>query len=110
MASFRGFDGGPSPALIRRYVQRDRHFHARLVEVAGNEPLTAAVESVHMMYYVYQAGLVRPPVETLPEHRAILEALRRRDPVASEAAMRLHIHRSLERLEREAKAEAEHGA
>jgi len=104
-ASFRGFEGAPTPALIRRYVQRDRAFHARLVEVASNEQLTAAVDSVHMMFYIYQAGLVRPPAETLPEHRAILEALRRRDPDASETAMRLHIRRSLEQLEQEALTE-----
>jgi len=104
-ALFRGFEGTSTPAQIRRYVQRDRAFHARLVEVAGNEQLTAAVESVHMMFYIYQAGLVRPPAETLPEHRAILEALRRRDPDASEAAMRRHIRRSLERLQQEAESE-----
>lgn len=40
------------------------------------------------------------------EHWSILEALGRRDPDASEAAMRLHIRRSTERLAREADHEA----
>jgi DNA-binding GntR family transcriptional regulator len=102
---FRGLDVAPTPAAVRRYVERDRYFHWRLVEIAGNEQLANAVESVNMMFFAWQDGLVRPAAETVQEHFAILEALRRRDPDASEAAMRLHIRRSLERLEKEAEAE-----
>ena len=99
---FRGFDRPPTAAGIRRYIERDRYFHWRLVELAGNEQLMAALDSVNMMFFAYQDGVVRPPAETVPEHRAILKALGRRDPEAGEAAMRLHIRRSIERLEREA--------
>ena len=63
------------------------------------------MNSVRMMFFAYQDGLVRPPAETLPEHQAILEGLRARNPDASETAMRLHLRRSMERLEREAEAE-----
>jgi DNA-binding GntR family transcriptional regulator len=104
-ALFRGFDGAPSPAAVRRYIERDRHFHWRLMELAGNEQLMAALDSVNMMFFAYQDGVVRPSAETVPEHRAILEALSRHDPGASEAAMRLHIRRSIERLEAEAEVE-----
>jgi DNA-binding GntR family transcriptional regulator len=75
------------------------------VEIAGNEQLANAMESVNMMFFAWQDGLVRPAAETIQEHFAILEALRKRDPDASEAAMRLHIRRSVERLEQEAEAE-----
>ena len=102
---FRGFDGPATAARIRRYIERDRHFHWRLVELAGNEQLMAALDSVNMMFFAYQDGVVRPPTETVPEHRAILEALGRHDPEAGEAAMRLHIRRSIERLEHEAEEE-----
>jgi|WetSurMetagenome_2_1015567.scaffolds.fasta_scaffold11252_3 DNA-binding GntR family transcriptional regulator len=101
-ALFRGLEGAPSPASVRRYIERDRMFHWRLVELAGNEQLMAALDSVNMMFFAYQDGVVRPPAETVPEHQAILEALGRRDPGASEAAMRVHIRRSIERLEAEA--------
>lgn len=109
LAMFRGFDGKLTPALVRRYIQRDRHFHWRLVELAGNPHLAAAMESVHMMISAYQLGLPRTPAETIPEHCAILEALRRRDPAGSEAAMRLHIRRSVERLWERARAEEQAG-
>lgn len=102
---FHGLDVAPTPAAIRRYVERDRYFHWRLVELAGNGELAHAMDSVNMMFFAYQDGLVRPAAETIQEHWAILEALRRKDPDASEAAMRLHIRRSVEQLEKEAEAE-----
>lgn len=102
---FRGLDLSPTPAAIRRYVERDRHFHWRLVEIAGSGELAHAMDSVNMMFFAYQDGLVRPAAETVQEHWTILEALRRKDPDASEAAMRLHIRRSVEQLEKEAEAE-----
>ena len=108
-ALFRGLDVSPSAAVVRRYIERDRNFHWRLVEIAANEELMGAMRSVNMMFFAYQDGLVRPPTETIPEHRAILAALGRQDPDGSEAAMRLHIRRSVERLEMEADTdEADH--
>ncbi|HEY6552053.1 MAG TPA: FCD domain-containing protein, partial [Vicinamibacteria bacterium] len=64
-----------------------------------------AMESVNMMISAYQVGVPRSLAESLPEHQAILEALGRRDPDASEAAMRIHIRRSVERLWSRARAE-----
>jgi DNA-binding GntR family transcriptional regulator len=98
---FRGLDVTLTPAAVREYVERDRYLHWRLVEIAGNQQLIRALESVNMMMFTWQDGLVRPAAETIQEHFAILEALRRHDPGASEAAMRLHIRRSVERLEQE---------
>ena len=95
-----------TPAAIRRYVELDRAFHCRLMELADNDQLRAAMDSINMRLFVWQDGVVRPPPETVPEHLAILQSLRRRDPDGAEAAMRLHIRRSLEQLQREAEAEA----
>ena len=102
---FRELDFVPRPAGVRRYIEWDRFFHWRIVELADNPQLAAAMDSVNMMFFAYQDGLVRLPAETFDEHMAILHALRRHDPDASEAAMRLHIRRSVERLEQEAAAE-----
>jgi len=102
---FFGLGGPPTPAKMRRYIERDRYFHKRLVEIADSPELARATDSVKLMFFAYQDGLVRPPAETIPEHRAILDALRQRDPEASEAAMRTHIRRSVLRLEQDAAAE-----
>jgi DNA-binding GntR family transcriptional regulator len=104
--AFRRHDAASTtPAAIRRYVELDRAFHCRLMELADNDQLRAAMDSINMRLFVWQDGVVRPPAETIPEHLAILDALRRRDPDGAEAAMRLHIRRSLEQLQREAEAE-----
>jgi DNA-binding GntR family transcriptional regulator len=97
-----------TPPSIRRYVELDRAFHCRLMELVDNEHLRAAMDCINMRLFVWQDGVVRPPAETISEHLAILDALRRRDPDGAEAAMRLHIRRSLERLQSEAEAEASH--
>jgi DNA-binding GntR family transcriptional regulator len=94
-----------TPAAMRRYVELDRRFHCRLIELADNDQLRAAMDSISMRLFVWQDGVVRPPDETIPEHLAILDMLRRRDAEAAEAAMRLHIRRSLEQLQREAATE-----
>ncbi len=95
----RAISGEPTPELTRRYLRFDRTFHRRLVAIARNEHLARAMDSINMMFFAYQEGLVRPPSETIPEHLAILRAMQRRDPDASEAAMRLHFRRSADRLE-----------
>jgi DNA-binding GntR family transcriptional regulator len=102
---FDGFTTKPSPAEVQRYLKCDRQFHWRLVELTENPHLAAAMESVNMMISAYQVGVPRSLAESLPEHRAILEALARRDPDASEAAMRVHIRRSVERLWQRAHSE-----
>jgi DNA-binding GntR family transcriptional regulator len=108
--SFRQHEGAPSTlAANRRYVELDRAFHCRLMELADNDQLQAAMDSINMRLFVWQDGVVRPPAETIPEHLAILDALRRGDPDAGEAAMRLHIRRSLEQLQREAEIEMASG-
>ena len=102
---FDGFSKKPSAAEVRRYLKRDRHFHWHLVELTENPHLAAAMESVNMMISAYQVGVPRSLAESLPEHQAILEALGHRDPDASEAAMRVHIRRSVERLWSRARTE-----
>jgi DNA-binding GntR family transcriptional regulator len=102
---FGGIGTGPSAAAVRRYPACDREFHWRLVELTENPHLSAARKSVNMMIAAYQVGVPRSSAESLPEHRAILEALGRRDPDTSEAAMRVHSRRSVERLWQRARAE-----
>jgi len=75
------------------------------LELAGNPFLAHAMDAVNLMVVTYQMGLARPPAETIREHWVILAALRKQDPDASEAAMRAHMRRTVERMDREADAE-----
>jgi DNA-binding GntR family transcriptional regulator len=104
-ARFRALELSDHGPALERYIAEDRAFHLRLLALADNTHLTHATESVNLMVFTYQMGLARPPAETVKEHWTILAALRKHDPEASEAAMRLHLRRSRERLDQLADAE-----
>ncbi len=108
-AAFKGFDSSPHGSALQRYLEQDQRFHLRLLELVDSQPLAHAMNAVNLMIFTFQIGLARPLVETIPEHLAILAALRKRDPEASEKAMRLHLARSRERLEKKADAEEMQG-
>jgi DNA-binding GntR family transcriptional regulator len=104
-AMFKVLDLSTIGPALQTYIEKDRYFHLRLLELAENASLTHAVNAVHLMVFTYQLGISRPPAETIKEHWAILAALRKQDPDASEAAMRLHLRRSRERYDQEADEE-----
>jgi DNA-binding GntR family transcriptional regulator len=99
---FRSLDLSPTPEALARYLDVDRYFHRRLIEISGNQHLAHAMDSANLIILTYPYGLARPPKETIHEHLAVLSALKRQDPEASEAAMRLHLRRSVERMDKEA--------
>ena len=90
-----------TPESVRLFIDQDRRFHWRLVELAGNPYLSAAMAPVNMRAAAYLHGTPRPWEETVPDHLAVIEALLRGDPEASGAAMRRHISQSLQALRRE---------
>lgn len=102
---FKGLDFSAGRSAFQRYLEIDHRFHLRLLEVADCRPLDHAMNAVNLMIFTFQIGLARPPAETIPEHLAILRALRNRDPGASEKAMRIHLARSRVRLARKAEME-----
>lgn len=76
----------------------DADFHGRIMAASGNARLQAMLGGeLYSLMRLYRHRLsMRPgrPQEALEEHRAILAALRLRDPDAAEAAMRAHIRNS----------------
>lgn len=83
----------------------DREFHVTIARATRNSAVVGVVESLwdarynsplcaHMLEQARSVG-VQPRVD---EHQIILEALRRRDPVAARAAMRDHLKRVIEGL------------
>jgi DNA-binding GntR family transcriptional regulator len=96
---FRGIEISATQEAHALYLERDREFHWQLVMISGNSYLMHAMEAVNVMIFTYQYGLNRPMAETMLEHAAILDGLQKRDPDASEAAMRLHVGRTRERID-----------
>ncbi len=96
---FRGIKISSTQKAHALYLERDREFHWQLVMISGNRYLMHAMEAVNVMILTYQYGLNRPMAETMREHSAILDALKKRDPDAAEAAMRLHVGLTRERID-----------
>lgn len=84
------------------FYQADEAFHALLMEFTGFPGVAATVSSISLR-------LKRPRLLTLPEegrpqasareHAAIIDAIRERDPVAAQSAMRFHLSQLVSRFE-----------
>lgn len=83
----------------------DRRFHLKIAECTGNSAMQSVVEmlwesrkrspqSKLLAHKAHEAG-VGPDID---DHAVILEALKRRDPVAARNAMRSHLSRVIESL------------
>jgi len=86
----------------KAYAIEDRRFHNFVTEIGSKEFLKNILETYNIIRYSYQLisseGLVRPPNETIKEHQAIIEAITKRDSVAAEDLMRLHLQKSIAKL------------
>jgi DNA-binding GntR family transcriptional regulator len=106
---FRQFPGGGEIADIRAYAREDRRFHGFLLDIGAKEFLKSILEAYNIMSFSYQSvsseGLVRPPAETIQEHRAIIDAVCRRDAESAEKWMRQHLSNSAAVLRRDVEAE-----
>jgi GntR family transcriptional regulator, vanillate catabolism transcriptional regulator len=101
-ALFDDIDTVDTPANRRAYLSQDYLFHSGILEIAGSPPLTETTYSVNILVLAFGAGLIKSIEDGLTEHKAILEALLRRDPEAAEAVMRAHVRRSAVWLHHEA--------
>lgn len=80
---------------IEAYASADRAFHAYILEWSGNKTIAhlEMLSNIHLK--AFQAGLLRQPKDTLPEHLDIIKALKNKDEVQAELQMRRHIEQSL---------------
>ncbi len=74
--------------------EANTHLHDRLLQIANNQTVARLIERLHVQQIRAQFRILlvpgRPP-RSVAEHRAIVEAVARRDPDAAEAAMRDHL-------------------
>jgi DNA-binding GntR family transcriptional regulator len=106
---FQGLKISDRPEDVENYGEEDRRFHLFLVEIGGDEILSNILQTYNIItssYLVgFRGGLVRPPRETLSEHRALIEAIARKDAEKAEQAARTHLRRSREKLSKEIEEE-----
>jgi DNA-binding GntR family transcriptional regulator len=81
---------GDTPTLL----DADIEFHRNIVDAAGWKQLLHMWESLHprtLTMYTIQTLVQWSPHMHAERHRPVLDALRGRDPVAAEQAIRQHI-------------------
>lgn len=83
-----------------RWVQAGTSFHDLLLAAARNERLTAILDSLNGQIVQSRRAVLKDNAQrrdaAIREHRAILEAVRKRDPELAEARAREHVRLSYE--------------
>lgn len=77
-----------------RFFQADLQLHARIAEAAGNPILNRFMTSLNRLGRASRNRTVEIPgmvQQTIDDHRAIVKALKARDPEAARLAMLLHL-------------------
>ena len=92
--AFDGFEALVPESRHDDYMRADKHFHESIIEYSGNPFLVELMRSSGYLLKSNLRGLVRPPSETLPEHRAIIDAVMRRDAREAQEQAILHLLRS----------------
>lgn len=85
---------GPTSDSYRDYMSADISFHDLIAVMSGNRFLRTALSGASAHAHRFRRfghGTVTDSTETVREHTAILDALRRRDSTAASAAMHTHL-------------------
>jgi DNA-binding GntR family transcriptional regulator len=94
--SFDGFELPMNGKEVKRYLKADQQFHETIITLSGNSVIINFDRSFDFIMKSYQKGLIRPPEETLAEHRDILAALAARDAQRAQELLMRHLLRSRE--------------
>jgi len=84
-----------------RYLRVNQRYHGLIQEMTGNKTLIDVINGLRQKILLYRYRQLYQPErfdKSIQEHRAILEAFRRRDSFAAEAAMKTHLANQCEAL------------
>ena len=106
---FKHFAGQTNISDYKEYAREDRRFHGFVIDIDAKEFLKSILLTTNIISFSYQVlhteGLVRPPDDTIQEHLAVIEAIKKRDSEAAEILMRRHFKKSIAYLKREINGE-----
>lgn len=81
---------------VEQYRKNDRLFHLQIMELTDNVILQRLHKIGHFLLHSFKPGLLRTPVETLPEHLEIIHGIHEGDAALAEKEMISHISKSIE--------------
>lgn len=84
-----------SDIIIEEYHKSDQEFHNKLIHYSGNKILSKMEILSNVMHKTNYHGLFRLPIETLPEHLALIDAFANKQSKKAEELMREHLHKSI---------------
>lgn len=87
---------------LSEFFKYDEEFHQIIMACSGITKLPATVATVSLQVNRARPLLLPEPgrtLDTVEEHKRILEAIRVQDPASAEAAMKRHLRELLKRLE-----------
>ena len=96
--AFDDFDTVPTEDRWAAYRQADQVFHRSIIEFSGNPFLIDLARTSAILTRSNLRGLVRPPSQTMPEHRSIIESMEQGDPLVAQEQVILHMLRSRDKL------------
>lgn len=84
---------------LEQFFEVNVRFHERVIAIANNPWLTDVIADLRKVLKLQRKDALSRTgrlQSSLSEHREILKALLKRDPIAAEQAMRMHLARGLE--------------
>lgn len=73
---FDDFETPVPESRYQEYQKKDQEFHGEILKISGNRVIQDFIRNFEFILKCYQKGLIRSPDETLPEHKAIVDAIR----------------------------------
>lgn len=84
-----------------RFAEADATLHRLIANGSGNRLIAETIERLHSHLHIFRALYrTNAPQEAAGEHRVIIDALVAHDPKAAEQAVRIHLERSQQRMDR----------
>jgi DNA-binding GntR family transcriptional regulator len=95
----RRMEPGASRTSYDRFAVQDSELHDLLAGASGNPLIQDSLARLHAHLHIFRLRFhSEVTTEACAEHATLIEALTRRDPQEAEAAMRLHIEKSYNRM------------
>lgn len=85
---------------IKAYSTSDQLFHDTLIKICGNQILGRLELISNVTLQTYRGGLLRHPLETLPEHLAVIDAMEKGEAKLAERLIKKHSRKTCKRLKK----------